>query len=104
MVSSQKKHTEGDLFLAEIASQAGMITGQLGKLEWGFSTCDRELRRHGWDYHYGYCDHIVYSSHYGPSLVTRDGWKLRTFVRRNRILDFGTFGASLDDLRESQGG
>jgi len=63
---------EGDLFLAEIARQAGLITGQIGKLEWGFSTCDREIRRHGWDYHYGYYDHGQCHGFY-PPYVFEDG-------------------------------
>jgi arylsulfatase A-like enzyme len=46
-------------------------------------------------------DHIVYASHYGPSLVTRDGWKLRTFLRKERVLDFSTFGGGPDDLRKA---
>ena len=42
-----------DVFLGNVAKQAGYVTGQIGKLEWGFTTTDAEVRRHGWDYHCG---------------------------------------------------
>ena len=45
--------------------------------------------------------HIVYASQYGPSLVTEDGWKLRTYLRRDRIVDFWCFGSSLDQMDEA---
>ena len=60
---SELIHTTGlqagpdDVFLAEIAEQAGYVTGQIGKLEWGFATTADRIRRHGWQYHYGYYDH-----------------------------------------------
>ncbi len=43
-------------------------------------------------------DHVVYASYLGPSLVTRDGWKMRTHLRLDAIADFSTFGAMLSDL------
>ena len=48
---------DGQTFLATVAKKAGLVTGQIGKLEWGFSTSPEELEQHGWDYHYGYYDH-----------------------------------------------
>ncbi len=57
-----------DMFLPGIARAAGYTTAQIGKLEWGFSTCDAELRRHGWDYHYGYYDHNRCHGYYPPYL------------------------------------
>ena len=56
-------HTTGlqarpdEVFLAQIAQEAGYVTGQIGKLEWGFDTTGDRIRRHGWDYHYGWYDH-----------------------------------------------
>jgi arylsulfatase A-like enzyme len=38
-------------------------------------------------------DYVVYASQDGPSLVTREGWKLRVFLRRDGILEFAQFGA-----------
>ncbi len=58
----------GDRFLGEIAQAAGYVTGQIGKLEWGFATSDADIRRHGWDYHYGYYDHLHCHGFYPPHL------------------------------------
>lgn len=57
-----------EVFLPQIAKAAGYVTAQIGKLEWGFSTTDRELRRHGWDYHFGYYDHVQCHGFYPPYL------------------------------------
>lgn len=71
---SELIHTTGlqagpnDVFLAEIAEQAGYTTGQIGKLEWGFATTAERIRRHGWQYHYGYYDHQRCHGFYPPFL------------------------------------
>ena len=67
-------HTTGlqagpdDIFLAQIAEHAGYTTGQIGKLEWGFATTGERIRRHGWQYHYGYYDHQRCHGFYPPFL------------------------------------
>ncbi len=67
-------HTTGlqagpdDIFLAQIAEEAGYATGQIGKLEWGFATTSERIRRHGWQYHYGYYDHQRCHGFYPPFL------------------------------------
>ena len=67
-------HTTGlqagpdDVFLAQIAEEAGYVTGQIGKLEWGFATTGARIRRHGWQYHYGYYDHQRCHGFYPPYL------------------------------------
>ena len=71
---SELIHTTGlqasadDVFLAEIAEHAGYATGQIGKLEWGFATTADRIRRHGWQYHYGYYDHQRCHGFYPPFL------------------------------------
>ena len=65
-----------EVFLAQVAQEAGYVTGQIGKLEWGFATTDREIRRHGWDYHYGYYDHQQCHGFYPPYLFD-DGTPVR---------------------------
>lgn len=55
-------------YLGEVAQAAGYVTGQIGKLEWGFATSDADIRRHGWDYHYGYYDHVHCHGFYPPYL------------------------------------
>ncbi len=71
---SELIHTTGlqaspdDVFLAQIAEHAGYATGQIGKLEWGFATTADRIRRHGWQYHYGYYDHQRCHGFYPPFL------------------------------------
>lgn len=55
-------------YIAQVARSAGYVTGEIGKLEWGFATCPQEMRDHGWDYHYGYYDHIRCHGYYPPFL------------------------------------
>lgn len=57
-----------EVFLADIAKKAGLVTAEIGKLEWGFSTTPERLARHGWDYHYGYYDHVRCHGYYPPFL------------------------------------
>jgi arylsulfatase A-like enzyme len=64
-----------DIFLAEVAKQAGYVTGEIGKLEWGFATTPERMDRHGWDYHYGYYDHQRCHGFYPPFLF-RNGEKV----------------------------
>ena len=45
---------ENEVFLAEIFKKSGYVTAQVGKLDWGFATTHKQLKRHGWDYYYGY--------------------------------------------------
>lgn len=56
------------VFLAEVAKDAGYMTAQFGKLEWGFAASHRQLKRHGWDYYLGYLDHQRAHGFYPPFL------------------------------------
>ncbi|HUX56762.1 MAG TPA: arylsulfatase [Bacteroidales bacterium] len=60
---------ENEIYLAEVFKRAGYITGEVGKLEWGFAATDRQMRRHGWDYYYGYLDHVRCHGYYPPFLI-----------------------------------
>lgn len=55
-------------YIAQVAKQAGYFTGEIGKLEWGFCTDAKQIMDHGWDYHYGYYDHIQCHGYYPPFL------------------------------------
>lgn len=57
-----------EVFLADIARKAGLVTGEIGKLEWGFATTPERIARHGWDYHFGYYDHVRCHGFYPPFL------------------------------------
>ena len=56
------------VYLPSLASGAGYYTAQIGKLEWGFTTNPEEIKRHGWDYHFGYYDHERCHGFYPPYL------------------------------------
>lgn len=55
-------------YLAQILKDDGYVTGQVGKLEWGFATTYKDIKSHGWDYHYGYYDHKQCHGFYPPYL------------------------------------
>ncbi|PNC94415.1 hypothetical protein CXT94_06305 [Akkermansia muciniphila] len=69
------KAAEGEVFLPELLKKAGYVTGQFGKLEWGFTTWHGELKRHGWDRYVGYMDHQRAHGFY-PSFLWKDGERL----------------------------
>ncbi|MDO6819483.1 arylsulfatase [Zobellia sp. 1_MG-2023] len=62
---------DNQLFLGQVAQEAGYKTVQIGKLEWGFSTTDYQMKRHGWDYYYGYLDHVRAHGFYPPFLFEK---------------------------------
>ena len=61
------------VFLGEVAKKAGYITAQIGKLEWGFASTHEQMKRHGWDYYFGYFDHIRAHGFYPPFLFHKNG-------------------------------
>ncbi len=62
---------EGDLLLPQIFKQAGYVTGQFGKLDWGFSATRQQIRDHGWDHYCGYMDH-QHAHRFYPSFLFED--------------------------------
>jgi arylsulfatase A-like enzyme len=60
------------VFLGEVAKKSGYVTGQFGKLEWGFSATDSQMKRHGWDNYMGYFDHQRAHGFY-PAFLFEDG-------------------------------
>ena len=75
-----------DIFLPMIFGRAGYATGQIGKLEWGFSTTGDEIKAHGWEYHYGYYDHYLCHGYYPPFLFENG---MCVDIEGNTDLDFG---------------
>lgn len=59
---------DSEIFLPQVFKSAGYVTAEIGKLEWGFSTTDKQMKRHGWDYYYGYLDHVRCHGFYPPFL------------------------------------
>jgi len=42
-------------------------------------------------------DYIVYASENGPALITRDGWKLRSYITKD--FTYGTFGTTWENMK-----
>lgn len=60
--------SEDEIFLGQIAQEAGYTTAQFGKLDRGFLTWAERLDRFGWDHHVGYYDHQRAHGFYPPYL------------------------------------
>jgi arylsulfatase A len=61
-----------EMFLAQIAQNAGYHTAQFGKLDIGFLTWPKLLERHGWDHYVGYLDHQRAHGFF-PSFLWKNG-------------------------------
>lgn len=85
---------EDEIFLAEVFQKAGYVTGQFGKLDWGFSTTHNQLKRHGWDHYYGYYDHVRCHGFYPPFLY-EDGKQVS--IEGNTHPDCGKTGEKDED-------
>ena len=57
-----------EVFLGQVAQNAGYKTAQFGKLDRGFLTWNERVRRFGWDFHEGYYDHQRCHGFYPPYL------------------------------------
>lgn len=77
---------EEEVFLPQVLREAGYTTGEIGKLEWGFATTDQEMKRHGWDYYYGYLDHERCHGFYPPFLF-EDGHLIE--IEGNTLVNCG---------------
>jgi arylsulfatase A-like enzyme len=77
------------VFLGEVAKKAGYKTAQIGKLEWGFASTHQQMKRHGWDYYFGYLDHIRAHGFYPPFLFYKDGL---IEIDGNMLVDCGKSG------------
>lgn len=72
-INNQFAETPADeVFMAQIFQKAGYVTGEVGKLDWGFSTTHERLKRHGWDYYYGMYDHVRCHGFF-PPFMFEDG-------------------------------
>lgn len=55
-------------YLAEVFKTAGYTTAEFGKLDYGFATSTKQMKNHGWDFYYGYYDHVMCHGFYPPFL------------------------------------
>ncbi|NWK56538.1 arylsulfatase [Verrucomicrobiaceae bacterium N1E253] len=67
---------DNEVFLAQIAQQAGYHTAEFGKLDIGFLTWNTRLQRHGWDHHFGFYDHVRAHGFFPPYLW-KNGQKIK---------------------------
>ncbi|WP_455584711.1 sulfatase-like hydrolase/transferase [Bacteroides sp.] len=65
--------SSGDYYLAQVFKKAGYVTGEIGKLEWGWTATRKQMKSHGWDYYYGYLDHVRCHGFYPPFLFDNGG-------------------------------
>lgn len=61
-----------DLCLPQVFKRAGYVTGEYGKLDWGFTTTRAQMREHGWDEYCGYLCHRRAHFFYPPFLFEND--------------------------------
>ena len=58
--------------LPQVFKRAGYVTGEIGKLEYGFATSRKQMKDHEWDYYYGYLDHRMCHGFY-PKVMFENG-------------------------------
>lgn len=66
---------DNEVFLAQVAQQAGYTTAQFGKLDVGFLTNHARVKRFGWDYYEGMFSHTRCHGFY-PPYIWRNGEKI----------------------------
>lgn len=63
---------EGEHYLADVFNEAGYMTGQIGKIDYGFLSSREQVKEHGWQYFYGFLDHGRCHAFYPPFLFEND--------------------------------
>lgn len=63
---------ENDLYLPQVFGKAGYVTAQIGVLGWGNTSTRKQMFQHGWDYFYGYLDHVRSQGYYPTFLFEND--------------------------------
>lgn len=66
---------KNEIFLAQVAKQAGYQTAQFGKLDSGFLTSHERVKRFGWDFYEGFLSHTRCHGFY-PPYIWRNGEKI----------------------------
>jgi len=77
---------DNEVFLAQVAQQAGYKTAQFGKLDIGFLTSHDRVKRFGWDFYEGMYSHTRCHGFY-PPYIWRNGEKV--FLEGNTRADCG---------------
>ncbi|WP_346237123.1 sulfatase-like hydrolase/transferase [Niabella insulamsoli] len=87
-------------YLPQLFKAAGYVTGQIGKLDYGFATTEKQLDHHGWDYHYGYYDHQQCHGFY-PMFLHENGKRIA--IPGNTDPDAGKTGEWGSDSLQEKG-
>jgi arylsulfatase A-like enzyme len=77
---------ENDLYLPQVFGNAGYVTAQIGMLGWGNTTTRNQMFQHGWDYFYGYLDHMRSQGYYPTFLFENDRIEM---IEGNTRIDCG---------------
>ncbi len=85
---------DNEVFLAQVAQQAGYKTAQFGKLDVGFLTNHERVKRFGWDYYEGYYSHSRCHGFYPPYLW-RNGEKF--YLEGNTKINCGKMSEKGDE-------
>jgi hypothetical protein len=71
-INAIEKDENPGIVMPQVFAKAGYVTGEIGKLEWGFATSRKQMKDHGWDYYYGYLDHRMCHGFY-PEVMFENG-------------------------------
>ncbi|GAA4302206.1 arylsulfatase [Aestuariibaculum suncheonense] len=86
-------------YLPQVFKAAGYVTGEIGKLDYGFLTTAKQMNNHGWDYHYGYYDHTQCHGFY-PMFLHENGNRIS--IPGNTHPDAAKTGESGSDEQQEQ--
>ncbi len=92
--ASSEPIPDSEIFLAQVAQQAGYKTAQFGKLDVGFLTNHERVKRFGWDYYEGFFSHTRCHGFYPPYLW-RNGEKF--FLEGNTQINCGKMSEKGDE-------
>ncbi|MDR1115700.1 MAG: sulfatase-like hydrolase/transferase [Tannerella sp.] len=77
---------ENDLYLPQVFGKAGYVTAQIGMLGLGNTSTRQQMFQHGWDYFYGYLDHMRSQGYY-PTFLFENS--LIEMIEGNTRIDCG---------------
>jgi arylsulfatase A-like enzyme len=75
-----------DLYLPQVFTKAGYVAGQIGMLGWGGVATRQQMKVTGWDYWFGYLDHVRSNGYYPPFLFENDRIVM---IEGNSLIDCG---------------
>lgn len=75
-IDSIEANEKPGMVLPQVFKKAGYVTGEIGKLEWGFAVSFKQMKEHGWDYYYGYLDHRMCHGFY-PMVMFENGKEVK---------------------------